>query len=181
MNSEITQLYKKILIELNLENILDDIDESAAKAASLLAEWTVAAKQPPPQIRPLPAPENPDWITIENIHYYSLCQHDFVPFFGTASIAYLPDKKIAGFGTFPKTLHHLTKIPQFQETLTQKIADTLQNALQPRALLIRLTARHLCLEMRINSPQTTCTTLAARGLCQNPEIRNLAISLLTST
>ena len=41
---------------------------------------------------------NNELIIEKNIDFYSMCEHHFLPFFGTIGIAYVPNKKIFGFG-----------------------------------------------------------------------------------
>ena len=56
---------------------------------------------------------NSDELIIEkNIDFYSMCEHHFLPFFGKISIAYIPNKKIFGFGDILKLIEILSRRPQ---------------------------------------------------------------------
>ena len=40
----------------------------------------------------------------KGIDFYSMCEHHFLPFFGTIDVAYIPNGKIVGFGDIIKTI-----------------------------------------------------------------------------
>ena len=71
-----------------------------------------------------------------------------IPFFGHASIAYVPNDRVVGFSRVIRVLHVLSRRLQIQERLTQQIADTIQNVLQPQGVAVLLSAEHLCMSMR---------------------------------
>src|SRR5437762_143671 len=37
-------------------------------------------------------------VSVENVHFYSFCEHHFAPFFGTAAVIYEPDEIVTGLG-----------------------------------------------------------------------------------
>lgn len=82
------------------------------------------------------------------IPFYSMCEHHLVPFFGTASVAYVPDGKIVGLSKLARYVREVAAKPQVQERLTQEIANGLNDALSPRGVAVVVKARHLCMEMR---------------------------------
>jgi GTP cyclohydrolase I len=87
-------------------------------------------------------------ITIEEISFYSLCEHHIIPFFGTCSITYVPDGRIIGFGTVAKVVEFYSRRLQLQERLTQQIAEFIMNHLTPQGVLVKISAEHLCMQMR---------------------------------
>ncbi len=82
------------------------------------------------------------------IPFYSLCEHHLAPFFGTAVVAYIPDKRIVGISKLCRTVDHFARSLQVQERMTMQIADMLQKKLQPKGVAVMLRARHMCQEMR---------------------------------
>ncbi len=82
------------------------------------------------------------------IPFYSLCEHHLAPFFGTAVVAYIPDKRIVGISKLCRTVDHFARRLQVQERMTMQIADMLQEKLAPRGVAVMLRARHMCQEMR---------------------------------
>ena len=82
------------------------------------------------------------------IPFYSLCEHHMVPFFGRATIAYIPDKKIVGLSKLSRVLSHFSQNLQNQERITKQVAEFMEANLTPKGVGVSLTARHLCMEMR---------------------------------
>lgn len=88
-------------------------------------------------------------IIVKDIPFYSLCEHHFAPFFGTAAISYIPDNnKIVGLSKLPRTLDLFARQPQNQERITMAVANFLMEKLQPKGVGVVLEARHMCVEMR---------------------------------
>jgi len=78
-----------------------------------------------------------------------MCEHHLVPFFGEASIAYLPENgRVAGFSKFSKLVEQLSHQPQLQERLTAQIAAAVQKDLGARGVLVIIEAQQLCMTMR---------------------------------
>ena len=104
-----------------------------------------------------------DPVLVRELPFHSLCAHHLVPFFGHALIAYRPADHIAGLGSLARLLHHHARRPQLQERLGAQLADDLQARLHPRSLVVRLRARHLCMEMRGARTPGSAETLVWRG------------------
>lgn len=103
-----------------------------------------------------------------NIPFYSLCEHHLLPFFGMATIAYIPDKKIIGLSKLARTVEHFSRRFQNQERITMQVADFIQETLSPKGVGVVLNARHLCMEMRgVKKPGADTTTSCLHGLFMN--------------
>lgn len=87
-------------------------------------------------------------IIVKDIPFFSLCEHHLAPFFGTASIAYIPNEKIVGLSKLPRTLDMFARRPQNQERIGKQVADFLMEKLKPQGVAVMIEARHLCVEMR---------------------------------
>lgn len=114
-----------------------------------------------------------EMVVQDNITFYSLCEHHVLPFFGTGTIAYIPDKHIIGLSKLARILEHFSRRLQNQERITAQVADYLEDAVSPKGVGVILSARHLCMEMRgIAKPNVHTTTSAVRGLFKsNPQTR----------
>ncbi len=95
--------------------------------------------------------ENYDQMVISTgIPFFSLCEHHLAPFFGEASIAYIPGtgKKIVGLSKLPRTLEKYARRLQNQERITQEVAQEIEKELGASGVAVVIKARHLCQEMR---------------------------------
>ena len=122
-----------------------------------------------------------DWIAVRDVAFHSMCEHHLLPFFGRAHLAYRPaGGRIAGFGGLAGVVRTLAARPQLQERLTAQVADTVQDALAARGVLVVVEAEHLCMTMRGARAQgSAAVTTAARGaLAEDPELRREAMALL---
>jgi GTP cyclohydrolase I len=102
-------------------------------------------------------------VAVRSMPFHSFCAHHLVPFFGFASVAYLPDAQLAGFGSIAKVVQHYARRPQLQERLADQSADVLWSVLKPRGLVVRLSARQMCMEMRGARVHGEVEVLAVRG------------------
>lgn len=115
-----------------------------------------------------------------NLPWYSVCEHHMAPFFGTAHIAYIPDKKVCGLSKLHRVLDIFARRLQMQERLTVQVADALMEVLTPRGVGVLLKARHLCKESRgIGIQGSHTTTSALRGNFLNPTVRSEFLAIAT--
>ena len=82
------------------------------------------------------------------IPFASLCEHHCLPFSGTASIAYIPNRNIAGLSKLPRALNYFCAGFQTQERITQQTADYLHEMLDPRGVAVQLVGEHSCMTIR---------------------------------
>ncbi len=105
-------------------------------------------------------------VVLGGITFSSVCQHNLLPFSGTAHVGYLPgeQRRLAGWGDIVRLVNGYAHRPQLQERLTSQIADALMTALQPAGVVVIVQARHQCLSL-VGERQsgTRAVTLAARG------------------
>jgi len=105
-----------------------------------------------------------EMIVQTNIPFQSLCEHHIAPFFGTGTIAYIPNEKIVGLSKLARTLETFSRRLQNQERITMQVADFLQKELNPLGVAVQLTAKHLCMEMRgVKKPNVYTTTTKLLG------------------
>jgi len=106
-----------------------------------------------------------EMIVMRAIPFYSLCEHHLLPFFGTATVGYVPAAKIVGLSKLPRLVRHFAHRLQNQERLTGQVADALATLVEARGVGVILTARHLCMEMRgIRLAGSETITSALRGV-----------------
>jgi GTP cyclohydrolase I len=105
-----------------------------------------------------------DMVLVKNIEFYSMCEHHLLPFFGRAHVAYLPDRKIIGLSKIPRLVEMFSARLQVQENLTQQIAETLQQILNPRGVAVVVEGAHMCSMMRgVKKDEARMVTSAMLG------------------
>jgi GTP cyclohydrolase I len=92
--------------------------------------------------------ETNSMVIARDIEVYSLCEHHMLPFFGKAHVAYIPNGKVVGLSKIPRLVDMYARRLQVQERLTVQIAQTLQDAIQPRGVGVVIEAMHFCMIMR---------------------------------
>lgn len=106
-----------------------------------------------------------EMVIVQDIPFYSLCEHHLAPFFGTGAIAYIPVGRIVGISKLPRTLDMFARRLQNQERITQQVAEKIMQELKPKGVAVVLKARHMCMEMRgIQKPGCITTTSAMFGV-----------------
>ncbi len=168
---EVERAIAVLIASLGLDTRAEpELERTPERVAALYAEIFAGldpANAPEPAV--FPHAGGDDTVIVRDLPFHSLCVHHFVPFFGTADIAYLPGDRIVGISGPARILDHFSRRPQLQERLTRQIADRLEELLAPRGLVVRLTARHLCMEMRGVRKAGNVETLVRRGALAEPQ------------
>jgi GTP cyclohydrolase I len=102
-----------------------------------------------------------EMVVVRDIEFYSMCEHHLLPFFGTMHVAYLPKDKVIGLSKIPRIVDMFARRLQVQERLTQEVAETLQEVLEPRGIGVICEARHFCMMMRGVEKQHSGTVTSA--------------------
>ncbi len=104
-----------------------------------------------------------EMIVQRDIDFFSLCEHHLLPFFGRAHVAYIPQHKIVGISKLARLVDYYARRLQVQERLTNQIATTIMEKLNPLGAGVVVEAEHLCMRMRgvekQNSMMITSTLL----------------------
>lgn len=123
-----------------------------------------------------------EMVISRDIPFHSLCEHHLAPFFGTASIAYIPGKegRIVGISKLPRTLEAFASRLQNQERITMQVANLLMEELGAKGVAVVLSARHLCQEMRgVKKCATTDTSCMLGVFKTNSATRHEFLSLIS--
>ncbi len=108
--------------------------------------------------------ENNEMVFEKDIVFYSVCEHHFLPFYGKAHIAYIPDGRVVGLSKLARTVEVYARRPQIQEQMTGQIADAVMNYLKPQGVMVMVEAEHMCMTMRgVRKPGSRTVTVSRRG------------------
>jgi len=92
--------------------------------------------------------ESTGMVVETNIQFCSTCEHHMVPFFGKASIAYLPkNKKVVGISKLARIVECYSRRFQLQERITAQIANAISEYLSPDCV-VHTEAIHSCMIAR---------------------------------
>jgi len=109
--------------------------------------------------------DSPQYVT--GLTFSGLCPHDLLPFHGTASVAYIPDKGTVGFGQIADLVQCFTSRLTLQETACNQIMRALTSYVSSTGSACVLRANHQC--FAVSKPAQAShviTTVAASGCFQ---------------
>ncbi len=174
-------------IRLVLEGIGEDPERDGLKktperVADFYAELTEGIWQDASeQIVPLPGDSHDEMVIVKDISIASVCEHHLAPFVGKCHIAYIPKGgRIVGLSKLARIAEIFSHRLQVQERLTQEIANTLFNKLDPVGVMVVIEAEHTCMTLRgVKKPGAITITSAVLGCFRkDPRTRAEAMSLI---
>tara|TARA_B100000929_G_C15401507_1_gene384716 strand:+ start:191 stop:811 length:621 start_codon:yes stop_codon:yes gene_type:complete len=106
-----------------------------------------------------------EMVIVKDIDFYSLCEHHLLPFFGKCHVAYLPTNQVIGLSKIPRIVEIFSRRLQVQERLTNEIAETIREKINPLGVAVVLEGTHLCMSMRgVEKQNSTAITSAMLGV-----------------
>jgi GTP cyclohydrolase I len=103
-------------------------------------------------------------VIVRDIDFYSLCEHHMLPFFGKCHVAYIPNRKVVGLSKIARLVDIFARRLQVQERLTNQIASTLLEKIDPLGVAVVTEATHLCMSMRgVEKQNSVAVTSAMLG------------------
>jgi GTP cyclohydrolase I len=174
--------WRRLLASLGEDPNRPGLHETPMRVAKAWKHWTSGYDQNPAEILKAfedGAEEYNELIVVRGIPVYSHCEHHLAPFFGKATVGYLPNGKIVGLSKLTRLVDVFAKRLQVQERMTIQIANALMEALEPKAVGVVIKCRHMCMESRgIRTPGEETITSAMLGELQpNLALRTEFLSL----
>jgi len=106
-----------------------------------------------------------EMVIVRDIDFYSLCEHHLLPFVGKCHVAYIPQGRVLGLSKIPRLVDIFARRLQIQERLTNQIAETLREKVDPLGVAVVMEATHLCMAMRgVEKQNSVATTSAMLGV-----------------
>lgn len=104
-----------------------------------------------------------EMVQVRDISLTSTCEHHFVTIDGTATVAYIPRRKVIGLSKINRIVQFFARRPQVQERLTQQILVALQTLLESDDVAVSISAVHYCVKARGVMDSTSSTTTTSLG------------------
>jgi GTP cyclohydrolase I len=89
-----------------------------------------------------------EMVIVKDIDFYSLCEHHLLPFFGRCHVAYIPRTQVIGLSKLPRLVDIFARRLQIQERMTNQIAETIREKINPLGVAVVCEGTHLCMSMR---------------------------------
>ena len=123
-----------------------------------------------------------EMVIVKDIDLFSLCEHHILPFIGKCHVAYLPSGRVIGLSKIPRIVDAFARRLQVQERMTNQIAESLNDVLQPQGVAVVMEAMHLCMAMRGVEKQNSYTTTSSMLGCFKNDARTRSefLSLIDS-
>ncbi len=182
----------KLKIEAAIRTILEAVGEDSsreglrdtpARIARMYEEILCGTQEDPKRVLDavFTGEDYDEIIAAKDISFYSICEHHLLPFHGKVHLGYLPGGgRITGLSKLLRVVEVLSRRLQIQERLTKQIATAINDALEPRGVIVIVEAEHLCMSMRgIKKPNTQVVTSSVTGIFRTNEASRLeALQLL---
>ena len=112
--------------------------------------------------------EYSEMIVLKDLDFFSLCEHHLLPFFGKCHVAYIPSTRVIGLSKIPRLVDVFSRRLQVQERLTNQIAQTISEKIEPLGVAVVMEATHLCMAMRgVEKQRSYAVTSAMLGAFRN--------------
>lgn len=173
---------REILIAIGEDPDRDGLRDTPARVARAYKEMYSGLFQTPEEVLATTFDLNHnELVLVRNIKVFSTCEHHLLPFVGTATVGYIPNKsgRITGLSKLARLVDVYAKRPQVQERLNTQIADALMRILDPAGVIVVMDCEHFCMSMRgVNKSEARTTTSVVRGSLLDPALRHEALTLI---
>lgn len=106
-----------------------------------------------------------EMVIVKDIDFYSLCEHHLLPFFGKCHVAYIPRNRVIGLSKLPRLVDVFARRLQIQERMTNQIAETIRETIDPLGVAVVVEGTHLCMSMRgVEKQNSFAVTSAMLGV-----------------
>jgi len=163
----LTELMTQVVQTLGLDLTDDSLAETPARIAKMYIDEVFSGLDYStfPKISMIDNKMHAEeMVKVQNISFTSTCEHHFVTIDGTATVAYIPGKKIIGLSKLNRIVKFFAQRPQVQERLTQQIQVSLQALLGVKDVAVSIDAVHYCVKSRgVMDTSSSTKTMALGG------------------
>lgn len=180
---DIAEKYRHILTSIGENTKREGLVKTPERIAKSIQYLTHGYNLDPAQILKSASfkEDHKQMVIVKDIEIYSLCEHHFLPFFGKAHIAYIPNGYIVGLSKIARVVDAFARRLQLQERLTDQIKDCIQKTMNPLGVAVVIEAQHLCMLMRgVQKQNSVATTSSFTGEFEKQATRDEFIRLISA-
>jgi GTP cyclohydrolase I len=162
VQQNIIRMIQYIGEDVNREGLLDTPNRIVRSWDELFSGY----KKKPGELMTIFAKDTYDEMVLcKDIELYSTCEHHWLPFFGKAHVAYIPDKHVIGISKLARLVDVYSRRLQIQERIGEQVAQALMEYLQPKGAACIIEATHMCMKSRgVNKQNSTMVTSSLKGV-----------------
>ncbi|GAF59605.1 LOW QUALITY PROTEIN: GTP cyclohydrolase I type 1 [Psychrobacter sp. JCM 18902] len=162
---ESVESYRQLILSTGEDLQRPGLEETPMRAAKAFAHLTQGYHQSLDEVvnDALFPSSNRELVLVQNIEFYSLCEHHMLPFHGIAHVAIYPMVKY-GLSKFARIVDMFAHRLQVQENLSEQVAQTIMDVTGCRGVAVVMDAAHMCMMMRgVNKQHSTTRTTSMLG------------------
>ena len=163
---ESVESYRQLILSTGEDLQRPGLEETPMRAAKAFAHLTQGYHQSLDEVvnDALFPSSNRELVLVQNIEFYSLCEHHMLPFHGIAHVGYLPNGQVLGLSKFARIVDMFARRLQVQENLSEQVAQTIMDVTGCRGVAVVMDAAHMCMMMRgVNKQHSTTRTMSMLG------------------
>jgi len=160
------ELVKRLLAELGEDPAREGLVDTPRRVAKSMKFLTSGYEQDVKAVlnNALFDVDYSEMVIVKDIDFFSLCEHHLLPFFGKCHVAYIPRTKVIGLSKIPRLVDVFARRLQVQERLTNQIAETIRDTIDPLGVAVVMEGTHLCMAMRgVEKQRSFAVTSAMLG------------------
>lgn len=173
--SALAHAVRELLLVAGLDPDREDLDRTPERVARMWTDLVLSGYRVDPAELlgdPIPAEGQTHLVVVRDVPCHGMCPHHLMPWVGSATVAYLPTDKIAGFGRLGDLVHCFTRRLTLQEQACHDVADALMTHLDARGAGCVITGQHNCLNVPGDKHRTRVVTASFRGeLDERPDLQ----------
>src|SRR6187399_1736061 len=149
-NRQMQELVSRLLAELGEDPLREGLRDTPKRVEKSLKFLTGGYRADIDEVinNALFSVDYSEMVIVKDIDFYSLCEHHLLPFFGKCHIAYIPSKRVIGLSKIPRLVDVFSRRLQIQERMTNQIAETIKEKIDPLGVAVVVEGTHLCMSMR---------------------------------
>lgn len=140
--------------EMMMNEVCRDGDPLARELSTIFAEEKIIREQ----------------IVLRDLPFCSFCEHHLIPYFGKVTVGYIPKFKVIGLSKIARLVVAAGRGFTIQERVTERVADALEQKLEPVGVMVVIEAVHTCMVVRgVKAIGSSTVTSALRGLYRDSD------------